>query len=366
MFTYLDAADDTWKVASPRETVSTYSHTVLLSTPIQAKMISLTQYKPAGLLEARAVSEFQAFNTQENFNLNDNPSYTASSNADAIYGGTPASFIDGNFNTNFIAGKTAGDNISFTVDYNGQINTIDKLYITAGESTWAFGCDIMFTYLDAADDTWKVASPRETVSTYSHTVLLSTPIQAKMISLTQYKTNGVLEARAVSEFQAFNTQENLNRNTQILVSNDAFYYNLESYIIKNIKTIQNVITNMPRNTTVSTFISSINKADTVNVSIKKSLNGIDLTGNDNIGTGAVVFINSNNNPIELKVCIKGDMDGSGNIDLIDLTKLKKHLIKSELLEDLYLEAGDLSGKGSVTISDLIKIKKHLLGISLIS
>jgi hypothetical protein len=187
-----------------------------------------------------------------------------------------------------------------------------------------------------------------------------------MISLTQYKTNGVLEARAVSEFQAFNTQENLNRNTQILVSNDAFYYNLESYIIKNIKTIQNVITNMPRNTTVSTFISSINKADTVNVSIKKSLNGIDLTGNDNIGTGAVVFINSNNNPIELKVCIKGDMDGSGNIDLIDLTKLKKHLIKSELLEDLYLEAGDLSGKGSVTISDLIKIKKHLLGISLIS
>jgi hypothetical protein len=46
--------------------------------------------------------------------------------------------------------------------------------------------------------------------------------------------------------------------------------------------------------------------------------------------------------------------------------LKKHLIKSELLEDLYLEAGDLSGKGSVTISDLIKIKKHLLGISLIN
>jgi hypothetical protein len=58
--------------------------------------------------------------------------------------------------------------------------------------------------------------------------------------------------------------------------------------------------------------------------------------------------------------------GNGLIDLIDLAKMKAHLLKSDLLTGIYKKAGIISNKEDISIIDLIAVKKHILGISLIS
>lgn len=62
----------------------------------------------------------------------------------------------------------------------------------------------------------------------------------------------------------------------------------------------------------------------------------------------------------------GDVNGDGLIDILDLSLIKKHLLKSELLINEFFAAGDIYNYGDITISSLIGIKKHLLGICLIS
>jgi uncharacterized protein YjdB len=62
----------------------------------------------------------------------------------------------------------------------------------------------------------------------------------------------------------------------------------------------------------------------------------------------------------------GDVTGNGLIDLIDLAKMKAHLLKSDLLTGIYKKAGIISNKEDISIIDLIAVKKHILGISLIS
>lgn len=56
----------------------------------------------------------------------------------------------------------------------------------------------------------------------------------------------------------------------------------------------------------------------------------------------------------------GDVNGDGEFTVSDLVAVKKHLLKTELLNGIFLKAGDVFRKGNISISDLLSIKKHIL------
>lgn len=87
-----------------------------------------------------------------------------------------------------------------------------------------------------------------------------------------------------------------------------------------------------------------------------------VKGTNTVGeSSASTVINITTNPL-----IKGDIDGDVNISIIDLVKIKQHLLRISILGTVPTTAGDLNNDGGVTISDLLAMLKHLLGIELIS
>ena len=66
------------------------------------------------------------------------------------------------------------------------------------------------------------------------------------------------------------------------------------------------------------------------------------------------------------VILCGDVDGDGQISLLDLLKVQKHLLGTSTLSNAYYSAGDVDGNGSITLLDLLKVQKHLLGTSRIA
>lgn len=58
---------------------------------------------------------------------------------------------------------------------------------------------------------------------------------------------------------------------------------------------------------------------------------------------------------------KGDINGDGRVDALDLLKLKKNLLGQEGLSAAGSLAADISGDGKVDALDLLQLKKYLLG-----
>lgn len=85
----------------------------------------------------------------------------------------------------------------------------------------------------------------------------------------------------------------------------------------------------------------------------------------NIKTG-MKFNLANNGSANYTIVLYGDLNGTGNIDILDLLKIQKHLIKTQSLTDAYLKAADVNKDGSVNILDLLVIQKNILGVSQIT
>ena len=59
---------------------------------------------------------------------------------------------------------------------------------------------------------------------------------------------------------------------------------------------------------------------------------------------------------------KGDTNGDGKINIVDLANVQKHLLGIIELTDSKLLAADTNGDGKINIVDLANVQKHLLGI----
>ena len=61
------------------------------------------------------------------------------------------------------------------------------------------------------------------------------------------------------------------------------------------------------------------------------------------------------NKVEMKTVIRGDADGSGNVDSGDIDAIKKYIMKEELPEDFVLLNADINGDGKVDVADVVKL-----------
>lgn len=66
--------------------------------------------------------------------------------------------------------------------------------------------------------------------------------------------------------------------------------------------------------------------------------------------------------IETKIAVNGDLDGDGKVTATDLSALNQTLLELITLEDEYKVAGDLDENGEITATDYSTLNKMVLGI----
>jgi hypothetical protein len=130
----------------------------------------------------------------------------------------------------------------------------------------------------------------------------------------------------------------------------------------------NMIKNISDRTTISSYIGQLLTSANVTVEIidysNKILNNTTEDSNKYlIGTGSKLRIrNKGVITEEYTNIVNGDLDYNGTVDIIDLSLIKKHLLKVSQLSDIAKKAADMNGNEFVSISDLIMMNKHILGL----
>lgn len=114
-------------------------------------------------------------------------------------------------------------------------------------------------------------------------------------------------------------------------------------------------------TMISKFKSMSNSAEIIITSDSKQ-----ISGNEQLGTGDIVKITNNGDTQKLRVVVYGDTNGDGNVSVVDLLKIQKHILNTAQLQGSYKEAADTNKDGIVNVVDLLAVQKQILGTSQIS
>lgn len=123
-----------------------------------------------------------------------------------------------------------------------------------------------------------------------------------------------------------------------------------------VNTSSNMISKITPDTDVSTFKS--------NISTEVGYKVVDNSGNeiqnsDLVVTGDKLITDTGK---EYVLIVTGDLNSDGDITISDLSKLRKHILKAEILEDEYQEAADINNDGDVTLNDVSMMRKVILNI----
>lgn len=89
--------------------------------------------------------------------------------------------------------------------------------------------------------------------------------------------------------------------------------------------------------------------------------GAVLSDDDYIGSGAYLLSDENE---KIGIIVRGDADGNGIINVLDMEKMQKQILGISYMEDIYMLASKVydSEEESLSVLDMEKIQKHILGI----
>mgnify|MGYP002528468183 CR=1 FL=1 len=102
----------------------------------------------------------------------------------------------------------------------------------------------------------------------------------------------------------------------------------------------------------------------VNTTINTS-SGKAKSDSEKIKTGDKVTITNSKSTRTYTLVVKGDNNGDGIINTVDLVYIRKVIKNSNALNALYKEASDINRDGKINTVDLVYIRKHIAGDSVI-
>ncbi|MCI8670130.1 MAG: hypothetical protein HFI34_11540 [Lachnospiraceae bacterium] len=125
------------------------------------------------------------------------------------------------------------------------------------------------------------------------------------------------------------------------------------------------ITGIQPGTAVSSFTSAFTLKGCT-MEIYQADGKTPLTGY--IGTGSRILIRDmNGTGVKEYACIiYGDINGDGQVDIVDMLYMKRHILGTSSLNGLREIAADVNKKGGIDIVDMLYMKRHILGRSYIS
>ena len=100
----------------------------------------------------------------------------------------------------------------------------------------------------------------------------------------------------------------------------------------------------------------------------KNADGKELAVDAFIGTGTAIELMRDNKVIDtVKIVVKGDIDGSGTIDVLDMEAIQKSILGiGDKLSGAYKKAASLTGGTDISVLDMEAIQKDILGIQKIN
>ena len=129
----------------------------------------------------------------------------------------------------------------------------------------------------------------------------------------------------------------------------------------SVKVTDNYMKNISTGTSANSLILNIRQADPNASIVYKNASGVTISNTSTFATGQTLQITSSNGESKtFTIVVTGDTNGDGEITILDLLKVQKHLLNSSKLTNSYLQAADTNADNSVTILDLLRIQKHLL------
>ena len=93
-----------------------------------------------------------------------------------------------------------------------------------------------------------------------------------------------------------------------------------------------------------------------------------MCDNQIIKTGCILQYKEDNKILNTSlIVVKGDIDGTGTIDVLDMEAIQKSILGiGDKLSGAYKEAASLSGGVDITVLDMEVIQKDILGIEKIN
>lgn len=89
--------------------------------------------------------------------------------------------------------------------------------------------------------------------------------------------------------------------------------------------------------------------------------GIERSGDIATGDVITVYSSAGAKLSSYNIVVKGDIDGDGKVDILDIVRIKNQMLGNTKLDGAYLSAADMDNNGSVDLMDIVKAKSLLLG-----
>lgn len=197
----------------------------------------------------------------------------------------------------------------------------------------------------------------KTISSINITVELSD----KNASVTGIGT--IMTTNEITEHEIIVTAENGGTRTYKLTIkkvNDST--SIDQIISKlSVKVNGNIMSNISPGTTGTTLIGSIHASSpTAGVTIYDKSNQVIL--NSQITTGSIIKMTAPSGETKsFEIAVTGDTNGDGNVTIIDLLQVQKHILNSTPLTGARQKAGDTDGNNNIDILDLLRVQKYILG-----
>lgn len=123
--------------------------------------------------------------------------------------------------------------------------------------------------------------------------------------------------------------------------------------LSDVYTVENgYIKEVQINTTLEEFLNNLNQTS----GAKVTHNNVALTSNDIIGTGDVLTVGGKT----YIIIVKADSSGDGQANIMDLMRIKRHILGTRTLSTIEQLASDLNSDGDVNIMDVMKLIKIIL------
>ena len=126
----------------------------------------------------------------------------------------------------------------------------------------------------------------------------------------------------------------------------------------DVKYSNNYLTGIKNKTSLNTITNMIQKVEPTAKVELTTKNGTKKT--DNLVTGDIIIITSNNSTKKITISIKGDANGDGAINIKDLLLTQKQALNKGSLTGAYLESADVNSDGIINIKDLLLMQKAAL------
>ena len=109
-----------------------------------------------------------------------------------------------------------------------------------------------------------------------------------------------------------------------------------------------------------TKLSDFKKDISTEVGYKiEDLSGKEVQNSSLIGTGYTLVTDTGK---EYTLIVTGDLNNDGEVKLTDISIIRKHYLKVELLQGIYEEAADIDDNGTISLNDISVMRKFILGV----